>query len=110
MLRQVAASVAVLLFCCGLARADQISDRPGLKDPPQFTRMPHFYLNLSSSFKEAQYDSQEFTVLQGNKVVKQRVEGHKLIYFYTFDRSAGAPPSGLQIARNYQNAIISIGG
>jgi len=110
MLRRIVQSAILILLCSGFAAADQLSDRPGFKDPPLFTRMPHFYLSNRNAVKETQFDFLEFRVTKDNKTVTQRVEGNKLIYLYDFDRSAGAPPSGLQVARNYQNAIVKIGG
>jgi outer membrane protein OmpA-like peptidoglycan-associated protein len=89
----------------------KMSDRPGYKDPDLFTRMPDFYLWSSSSFREWQFDAYDFWVRQGAKDSKQRVEGHKVQYYYYFDRSTGKPlPSGLQILRNYQNAAQKLGG
>lgn len=110
MLRRIVQCAILVLLCSGFAGADTLADRPAFKDPPLFTRMPHFYLSNPHAVKELQYDSYEFRVTKDNKSVMQRVEGHKLIYLYDFDRSAGPPPSGLQVARNYQNAIVKIGG
>lgn len=110
MFRRIMPFAVFVLFCSGSAGADKLSDRAGFKDPPLFTRMPHFYLCNPNAVKELQYDAYEFRVTKDNKTVTQRVEGRKLIYLYDFDRSAGAPPSGLQVARNYQNAIVKIGG
>jgi outer membrane protein OmpA-like peptidoglycan-associated protein len=110
MLRRIVQCAIFILLCSGFAAADKLSDRPGFKDTTLFTRMPHYYLVNPNAVKEQQYDFCEFKVTKDNKTVTQRVEGHKLIYLYEFDRSAGAPPSGLQIARNYQNAVLKIGG
>jgi hypothetical protein len=110
MLRRIVQSAILILLCVGFAGADTLSDRLQFKDPPLFTRMPHFYLSNGNAVKELQYDAYEFKVTKDHKTVMQRVEGHKLVYLYDFDRSAGAPPSGLQVARNYQNAIVKIGG
>ena len=42
---------------------------------------------------------------------KQSIEGHKIVYSYTFDTSTGGQPaSPLQIKRNYQNAALKVGG
>ena len=100
----LAASVAV-------AQKPPLKDLPNMKDPALFTRMPGYFLAYSSSLKESQFDAHDFTVQKGAKVEKQRIEGHKWIYYYTFDNSTGAvPPSPLQIKRNYQNAALKIGG
>lgn len=110
MFRRITQFAVFALLCSGLAGADKLSDRPGMKDTTLFTRMPHYYLTNPNAVKEQQYDFYEFKVTKDDKTVTQRVEGHKLVYLYEFDRSAGAPPSGLQIARNYQNAVLKIGG
>jgi outer membrane protein OmpA-like peptidoglycan-associated protein len=100
----LAASVAV-------AQKPPLKDLPNMKDPALFTRMPGYFLHYSGSLKESQFDAYDFPVQKGAKVEKQRIEGHKWIYYYTFDTSAGAvPPSPLQIKRNYQNAALKIGG
>lgn len=86
-------------------------DHPGYKDPALFTRMPDYFLSISTSFKESQFDAYDFRIRQGDKNSTQRVEGHRVIYCYYFDRSTGKPvPSGLQIKRNYQNAALKLGG
>lgn len=93
-----------------IAQKKPAADRPGLKDPVLFTRMPHYYLNSADAFTEREFDFYEFLVTQGTKTAKERVEGRKLAYTYSFDASAGSPASGLQIARNYQNAVKKLGG
>jgi OmpA-OmpF porin, OOP family len=88
-----------------------MSDRPGFKDPALFTRMPDYFLNSPSSFKEWQFDAYEFKVREGEKTVTQRIEGHKVQYYYYFDTSTRKPmPSAIQVKRNYQNAATKLGG
>jgi outer membrane protein OmpA-like peptidoglycan-associated protein len=99
---------ACLAPAAGLA-ANMMKDYKGYKDPTMFNRLPNYYLSISSSFNEKQFDAHEFTVSQAGKPVKQRIEGHYQKYYYTFDHSAGAVPSALQIIRNYQNAAAKIG-
>jgi len=100
------------VFCAAVLTAGQpLADRPGFKDPALFARMPGYFLSVSSSFKESQFDAYEFNVRRNNRDIKERVEGHLAIYCYYFDTSTGKPrASGLQIARNYQNAATAIGG
>ena len=104
----------LLVFVCitTLAFAQtKMSDRPGFKDPALFTRMPDYFLNSPSSFKEWQFDNYEFRVRQGEKNTTQRIEGHKVVYYYYFDTSTKKPiPSALQVKRNYQNAALKLGG
>jgi OOP family OmpA-OmpF porin len=101
--------VAMLLAVPALAQKP-LTDKPGAKDPAMFTRMPGYFLSSSNAVNEKQFDFYEFTVTQGKTYPRERVEGHKIVYDYSFDRSTGAPPSGLQIVRNYQNATKKLGG
>lgn len=90
-----------------VAASAQMKDYPGYKDPALFTRMPHFFLDSDYCFKETAYASYKFTVKDGQK----EVEGHLVEYNYNFDDASGAaPPSALQVVRNYQNAARKIGG
>ena len=110
--RSIALSSALVL-AAGVAAAQKtpLKDVPGFKDPAQFTRMPGYFLNYSGALKESQFDAYDFLVQKGAKVEKQRVEGHKTAYYYTFDTSTGNPPaSPLQAKRNYQNATLKVGG
>jgi OmpA-OmpF porin, OOP family len=106
-------AVLILALCClpaaGLAANKKMADTKGFKDPTMFTRLPNYYLPVASSFKESPFDAYEFPVSQGGKIVKQRIEGHTVKYEYAFDASAGAPPSPLQIIRNYQAAGAKVG-
>lgn len=99
--------IAALLFLSSAAvLTAQLSDFSGYKDPALFTRMPRYFLSTEDSFVDKQFDAFEFFITEGN----QRVEGHHLTYYYTFDESAGNSPSFLQIVRNYQAAAKKIGG
>ena len=102
-----------LVLAAGVVAAQKapLKDLPGMKDPALFTRMPGYFLYYSGSLKESQFDAHDFLVQKGAKAEKQRVEGHKWIYYYTFDPVPGTPPpSPLQIKRNYQNAALKVGG
>lgn len=106
--------VVPVLLCAavGAAAPPRIADRPGFKDPALFTRMPNYYLSLANSVKETQFDFHEFLVFKeaGKPLARERVEGRKVEYTYQYDQTAGAAPSGLQIARNYQSAARRLGG
>jgi OOP family OmpA-OmpF porin len=97
---------AVVLLLTAVAATAQMSDYSGYKDPALFTRIPHYFLDGEGAFVDKQFDAFEFTV--GENI--QRVEGHHLYYYYTYDESAGPRPSFLQIVRNYQAAAKKIGG
>lgn len=92
-----------------LAAAKPMTDFKGYQDPTLFTRLPNYHLPAVTSLKESPFDGYDFTVSQNGKSAKQRVEGHLVKYEYSFDATAGAPPSPLQIIRNYQNAGIQVG-
>ena len=90
-----------------LTCAGQTKDIAGSKDPALFTRMPGFVI---TDYRESQFDAHEFTVQKGQGTAKKHVEGHQVYWRYDFSSSAGAPPSKLQIARNFQNAAQRLGG
>ncbi len=110
--RNITASGAALLtLICGLAAAGQLTDARGVRDPALFSRLPHYVLPNPTSVDDKQYDFHEFTVKEKDRVVKQRVEGHKTIYRYNWGgRVEDTKASPLQIMRNYQNAATKIGG
>jgi OmpA-OmpF porin, OOP family len=111
MKRTLIAILAAVLLAASAVAVQPLQDQPGFQDPGLFARMPGYYLSQRSSFKESQYDAYDFTVTEGNRNVQKRIEGHRLIYCYYFDPSTGKPhASALQIARNYQNAALKIGG
>jgi hypothetical protein len=98
---------AAALLIAALPCAAQHPDRAGTKDPALFTRMPGFYIE---EYKESQFDAHEFVVQKGNSTANEHVEGHLTYWRYDFNSAAGTPPSWLQIARNYQNAVQRLGG
>jgi OOP family OmpA-OmpF porin len=107
----VCMAAAIMFPVLTASAAAPMADYAGYKDPALLTRLPNYYLAYATSLKDTQFDYLEFVVKPGGgKDARQRIEGHKTIYFYTFDRAAGNPPSGLQIKRNYQAAATRIGG
>jgi OmpA-OmpF porin, OOP family len=78
-------------------------DAEGSKDHPMFTRMDNFYIY---SYREEKFAEADFRDEKGKEV---KVEGK----FYKIDyhiKMGVTPPSGLQVLRNYENAIKKIGG
>lgn len=78
-------------------------DVKGSKDHPLFTRMDHFYIIY---YKEEKFAEAEFRDEKGKEI---KVEGK----FYKIDykiKNGVTPPSGLQVLRNFENAIKKIGG
>ena len=104
----ISALAAAMLVVVALPCAAQEKDIPGSKDPRLLTRMPGFYI---SGYKDVQFDAHEFLVQTPKAVGKQHAEGHQTYWRYDITSAAAAtPPSKLQIARNYQNAVERLGG
>ena len=104
----ISALAAAMLVVVALPCAAQEKDIPGSKDPRLLTRMPGFYI---SGYKDVQFDAHEFLVQTPKAVGKQHAEGHLTYWRYDITSAAAAtPPSKLQIARNYQNAVERVGG
>jgi OmpA-OmpF porin, OOP family len=78
-------------------------DQEGCKDPSLFTRMTGFYIYRC---EDIQFDKFEFSVADSKN---QSVEGHRLYVNYYLKENVQSP-SGLQIVRNYTNAIKKLGG
>lgn len=98
---------AAILLVAALPAAAQPKDKAGSTDPAMFTRMPGFVI---SDYREQQFDAHEFVIAKGNGTAKQHVEGHWRFWRYDFNSSAGTPPSILQVQRNFQNAVLKLGG
>jgi OOP family OmpA-OmpF porin len=94
---------SLLLIIAGVAPLFAQEDAEGCKDPALFTRMPNFHIYRCD---DLQFDRYEFTISDGKK---KAVEGHYTMVNYYLNENAQAP-SGLQIVRNYTNAIKKIGG
>jgi OmpA-OmpF porin, OOP family len=92
----------LFLFMCVTPLLAQ-EDQAGSKDPVLFTRMTGFYIY---NYEDVQFDKFEFTVSADKK---QSVEGHRLYVNYYLKENVQTP-SGLQIVRNYTNAIKKLGG
>ena len=104
----ISALAAAMLVVVALPCAAQETDKTGSKDPRLLTRMPGFYI---SGYKDVQFDAHEFLVQTPKAVGKQHAEGHQTYWRYDITSAAAAtPPSKLQIARNYQNAVERLGG
>jgi len=87
------------------------TDRPGSKDYPGLTRPQNYNI---TDFRELRFDSFTFRVTENGHEKKQDVEGHRYSFRYDYnsqrDPSKGAMPSALEVIRNYQNAVRSVGG
>lgn len=91
-----------VIAIAGLAFADP-QDEDGGKDHPLLNRMPNYYI---SDYQEWDFDQYEFV---GEKGRPTTIEGrrYRIEYFIKNDFPSA---SGVQIHRNYTNAVKSIGG
>jgi OOP family OmpA-OmpF porin len=77
-------------------------DREGCKDHPLFNRLDGFYIQ---GCKDEAFSSYKFNTKEG----KKPVEGHLISITYRLPDSA-PEMSGLEMIRNYINAVTAIGG
>lgn len=80
------------------------NDIEGSKDPELFTRMPNYYI---AEYKDEDFAKFDFW-LSGEKY--ESVEGRHLQLYYVLKENVPQTNSGLQITRNYINALKKIGG
>ena len=85
----------------GIAFAQE--DSENCKDHPLLTRMPNFFIE---NCQESQFAMVKFKDVNGEDI---DVEGRLSHIDYQI-REGFTPPSGLQVLRNYENAIKKIGG
>jgi outer membrane protein OmpA-like peptidoglycan-associated protein len=96
--------IGIIVFILALiAPLSAQEDKEGCKDPALFTRMTGFWIY---NCEDVQFDKFDFSVGSG-KI--QSVEGHRLYINYYLKENVQTP-SGLQIVRNYTNAIKKLGG
>jgi outer membrane protein OmpA-like peptidoglycan-associated protein len=94
----VALVTAVLVAQAGYAQ----EDREGCSDHPLLTRLDGFFIE---GCKDETFSSHEFTTDTG----RMAVEGH--LTSVSYRRPSSAPEmSGLEMIRNYVNAVTAIGG
>jgi outer membrane protein OmpA-like peptidoglycan-associated protein len=95
--------ISFLVIMAGIAPLTAQDDSEGCKDPAMFNRMPNFHIYRC---EDLQYNKFEFR-LSSEKTIS--VEGHHILIHYYLNENAQAP-GGIQIIRNYSNAIKKIGG
>jgi OOP family OmpA-OmpF porin len=86
----------------GIVLADS-QDYEGSKDPPQFNRMPGYYI---SDYEEKEFDSVEFKIKANKSAI---IEGHCFRLEYSVKDDAKTA-SLVQVVRNYCNAVKNSGG
>jgi OOP family OmpA-OmpF porin len=95
--------VSALLLLAFIMPVMAQEDAENSKDPAMFTRMPGFYIYRND---DIQFDRFEFRT--GDEKT-EAVEGHSIYVDYWIKDNVQLP-SGLQIIRNYTNAVKKIGG
>lgn len=103
-MRRQASLVALMFVAVATVAhpADAQQDREGCEDHPMLNRLDGFYIERC---EEEPFGSYEFSTSEGRK----RVEGHFISISY--ERVDGEPEmSGLEMIRNYTQAIQAIGG
>ena len=101
----VLAVAGILGLALASGAAAQQGDAAGCKDHPLFpTRMPDYRIEAC---KVEDFGSYEFFSAKGPKT---RVEGKFTFITYAFTGARGSEPSGLAIVKNYENAILKVGG
>ena len=99
-----AAFLMLLLLCLSIPAHAEQKDHPGCKDHPLFpTRMPNYKIE-ACEIKD--FGSTQFFAAKGPKLV---VEGKTISITYRVDDRKD-DRSGLEVVRNYENALTKIGG
>lgn len=95
--------IAAILTLLAIPAAAQEKDKAGCKDPALFpNRMPGYFIAQCES---RPYDFYEFFTV---KPPKKRVEGELTFVTYAVQKGA-TERSGLEVVRNYENALQKIG-
>jgi outer membrane protein OmpA-like peptidoglycan-associated protein len=100
-MKKLIISFAVMLISITTIFAQDVE---GCKEHPFFSRMPNFYISDCSQ----KFDKLDYYDANGEIASK---EGELTIINYTFPEDESLKvPSQLQIIKNYENAIIKLGG
>lgn len=96
-------SLILLTLCLSFNTYAQ-DDAEGCKDHPMFNRMPNTYIiECSHNFNEME--------IQTGTDARIKKEGTKTFISYAYDtEKPGTPPSFFQIVKNFENAVIKLGG
>ncbi len=96
--------IALMAMLFALPVSAQQKDVQGCKDHPLFTRMPESWIHNCD-----QRDFNAFAFKTGQKTTEQ-VEGKYWKLSYYPQASAKSKPSEVQIQRNFENAVNTLGG
>jgi OOP family OmpA-OmpF porin len=92
------------ILCLTLPIFAQQKDDPGCKDHPLFTRMPDSWIHGCT---QKEFDAYAFNIGQGKT---SQVEGKLWKITYYPQAALKSKPSELQILRNFENAVVKLGG
>jgi OOP family OmpA-OmpF porin len=99
--------IALVILTLATGVFAQQADQTGCKDHPLFpTRMPDYRI---AECKVEEYGMYEFWTTQGART-KIPVEGKYTFITYAYTGERAAEPSALAIVKNYENAILKVGG
>lgn len=99
-------SVLLVLFTGFISPLFAQEEAEGGKDHPVFPRMPNYYI---FEYDEKEFDFFDMPIDSKDEEKVQRIEGHKISIRYMIKEGA-KEAGGIQISRNYGNAIKNIGG
>jgi OmpA-OmpF porin, OOP family len=94
----------LFIAACFATAAAQQKDDPKCKDHPLFTRMPEYWIHHCD---ERTFNAYAFKTGQNRT---ENIEGHSWKISYYPQGTAQTKPSEVQILRNYENAMASLGG
>jgi len=96
--------ILLSLIITSITSVNAQQDAEGCKDHPMFTRMPNYYISECTQ----NYGQLDFYNEKGEDV---KLEGTLTYGWYIMNLESGAKePSYFQIIKNYENAVIKIGG
>lgn len=95
---------SILFLSLIVSAAASAADKPGCADHPMFkTRMPGYSIEKCET---KEFNAYDFRVPKGPK---HRAEGRFVFITYVVDDRKNEP-SGVEVVRNYENAIKNVGG
>ena len=97
-------TLVVLFLLLSASGISQQKDNAKCKDHPLFTRMPDSWIH---SCDERTFNAYNFKLAQGKTL---GIEGHYWKINYYPQATATTKPSDIQILRNFENAMKSLGG
>lgn len=99
--------IAMVVFALASSLYAAQTDNTKCKDHPFFTRMPGSWIY---NCDHKQFDGRDFKIVKGKGFDTIHVEGQLWWLTYYPDSELKSKPSELQIHRNFENAILKLGG